>query len=432
MRKLYKVSKFCDKDKAVYMGKVSKAGHHGSVREIEPGYYEVRVTSGVKRVKRIDGSVVADEGKPRTVRKRFRGSYEDALALGDELWAEMNGDPNVGDRLTLAQYWERVYVPEHLPLRRTGTALGYQSAWVRYIEPAFGDMWPPEISYRMLQRWVNTIESSANQRKMMRVLRAIVRRMRDDLAIQEDIPMLYARVEFKPLQRHRSDTWGADEVLEAMDRLRGHRIERLFLIMAGGGLRKEEAMPLICPTDFHFEKDAGGEDLCLVKITKTWTDADGVSDLTKVYKDRAVAIGEPFAGRLKELMPRDGNEPVFVSSRPRNPHGKSPVLEGCSLPSVTPGSVGKAWQTLFKEGKEPPYPQPAGPLHGMRYIKFEALRNTHVTMARRGGATPELSALAHGHTRQVAEQYYVGAEDAAHETAAAVRDHLLNKGARKE
>lgn len=88
-----------------------------------------------------------------------------------------------------------------------------------------------------------------------------------------------------------------------MRRLRGNRIEPLWLAITGAGLRREEALGLRIE-DLQFEPVAlmDGSDgwVCRALVHEAVTQQDG-RKTTKTCRTRWATICEPFAGRLREV-----------------------------------------------------------------------------------------------------------------------------------
>ncbi len=407
------------------MGRMSADGHHGSMRPAGKGRWYLYVKRGVRRVKRLDFEATGNDGTPRGYYEVFEGTAEEAQRRRDEIWESMATDVNLGDRMTIGDYWERVFVDEHLVRRSAKTRKAYESYFSRYVLPAFGHRWPPDIRHRELQALVDSVAGPASQRTLVRYLRAFLGYMRADLDIREPMA-IDGRIEYSPLQARRKETWSAEDLREAMVALEGNRIERLFLVMAGGGLRREEAIPLVVPDDLRFAADEAGSLVAEVRIWRTFTDEDRLRELTKTRAERYVVIPEPFSSRLLELMP-DQSEPLFPSTlREKSPDEVDDrYFDGCTLPTMTPSAVSAYWAKLFRpEGtykiRSKEHVRPAGPLASLPKIELESLRHTHVTLAHEGGAPMHLSALAHGHSEQVQYGHYLGTGQASRVVADAV------------
>ena len=415
------------------MGKKSKQGRHGSVRPLGEGKWRIRVQRGYTRVTSKDepGTRLT---RPRVVSETFTGTYDEAIQRADDIYYELEGDLNYGEKMVLKRYYEGYFRRHYLPTVTKGTANGYESVYKNYIRPVLGEKWPPDITRVDLQRFVDVIPTGASQRKAMRYLRSITRAMIADLRIKEPIYYLGRgfRIEYRPHQMVSQDTWTAQEVLEAMGRLKGNRFERCFLTIAGAGLRREEACPLVFPTDFKFIEGEDGILRAIINIERVFTEDDGFRSVTKTSLAREAVVSAPFAGRLFELAQEmDEPEPLLVSNKNGikrleldDPRRSDVYYEGCRLPSVKPGGMSNAWRMLFyPERQTKTHLIAAGALHGMRQINLKNLRHTNVSLGRKGGAADDISAKAHGHSQQVGYRY-LGTEDVSLRFAQAVEREL--------
>lgn len=415
------------------MGRARKGGHHGQLTEVRPGVWKVRVQRGVKAVRGTTGAARPYEGKPRVHYETVEGTREDAQMAADAIWERMGEERTIGDRMSLSRYFDDYYVPDHLRHRAKKTARDYVGVFDRHIRPYFGADWPPDISFRRAQLWLDSLDSPSLQRRVVRIARAIVNAMVAQVGIREPVTFL-SRLEYRPLQKRRKPVWDASEVLEAMERLEGDPIERIFLVMAAAGTRKEEALALIAPSDFAFEELPGRGLVGRARISRAYSEDDGLA-LVKTRVERTITIGEPFASRLAGLMPPpDAPEPLFPSSRGSRSSageevGDDRFFEGCLMPSMLPNSVARAWAKLFREERVWTIrghvrKTPAGPLCGMRRVEFESLRHANETLAVEGGLPTSLTSLAHGHSREVSYGHYIGERGVADANAEAVRRRL--------
>ena len=337
------------------------------------------------------------DGKPRRASKTVHGSKADAELELVRLRTLLGAKPNLGDCMTLDEYFHGVYMPTRGPMMARGTRVTYESVYRVHIAPEFGGWSADSIGRADVQRWVAQMPP-AMAAKCYRHLRAILRAMFDD-ELLDDEP-LRRRVRLPRHQVAPKEVWSAGELAEAMDRLRGHQLEGLVLVMAGGGLRREEAMALDLPDDLNFASVIGfgdGEEhvICRLVVSKAWPDGDVQRPTTKTYRARPVTIGEPFSTRLRE---------VIADGRPK-------LLMGLKGKPMVPSSVPKLWRNAFD-----------GPLAGMRYVQLKSLRSLHETMAARGGIDGARNSDAHGHSREVMYDHYLAlASDDADDVAEAIR-----------
>lgn len=353
----------------------------GSVRDLGGGRWEVRATHG----RRADG-------RPRQLSRVVHGDKADAEAALVRLRLEMGASPNLADCMTLDEYFWGVFLPSREAGPRS-TYDTYRSVYRVDIAPAFGD-WPADrIGRGDVQRWVRRLPPSKAE-KAHRHLRAILRAMFDEELLDEE--PLRRRVKIPRHQKAPTAVWGPGELAEALDRLRGHQLEGIVLAMAGGGLRREEALALDLPRDLAFAETSDGV-VCRFMVDDAWADGEPQRGETKTYRVRPVTIAEPFASRLMAVV-SDGRPKLLMRLDGRAP--------------LRPSSVPETWRRAFREGEA---------LHGLRYVELRSLRHCHETIAARAGLTDAENAMLHGHSQQVMYGHYLTiASDAADRMARAV------------
>lgn len=349
----------------------------------------VRVGEGKWRVEAVHGR--RSDGKVRRKSRVVNGTRADAEAELVRLRLELGAKPNLGDCMTLDEYFWGIFLPAREDGPRT-TYRTYKSVYTVCIAPAFGD-WPADqIGRGDVQRWVRRLKPSQAD-KAFRHLRAILRSMFDEELLDEE--PLRRRVRLPRHQRAPVGVWTPAELSEALGRLRGHQLEGIVLAMAGGGLRREEALALDLPGDLSFTETKSGV-LCRLVVSESWADGEQRAQ-TKTYRVRPVTIAEPFASRLMAVV-SDGRPKLLMRLDGRAP--------------LTPSSVPETWATAFREG---------GPLHGMRRIELRTLRHCHETIVARAGMADAENAMLHGHSAQVMYGHYLSvASDAADRMALAV------------
>ena len=379
---------------------------HGSVRKRREGVYSVRVSHGYR-----------SDGKPRSVSETVYGTEAQAHAHAEQLWVKLGAKINMGDEMSLSNYFDSVYLPTRSAYLTKSTISAYKSTFYNHVAPIFGDRTPSGILHSEIQKWVLSFRSPAMARKSYTCLRFVLRAMFDDGLLDEK-PM-ERRVRLPYLDRQKKRTWDARTLSAALVALKGDPLEPIALVMSGAGLRREEALALRMPTDFTFSmvsmcKDSKQQCVCRVRITKAFTRADGIKD-TKTGQRRIVTIGEPFSLRLKELMPAE-EMPLLVSSKT----GKS----------VNPSSAPHMWRKLFAEertNKKTGQVYHAGPLAGYSYIEFESLRHTHETLAALGGIDASINSLVHGHSQKVEYDHYLSSQEEAADAVASVVGNAMGQ-----
>lgn len=375
------------------MARPRRTAGTGHIEERSPGTWLVQVSSG----RRADG-------RPRRVSKTVHGTRRDAEVAAARLSAEMGARPNMGDGMTLDEYFYGVYAASHAKLLANATWERYKSVWKVHVSPALGDLPADEVSRAVVQAWVSGMTPGTAD-KAFRTLRSVMRCMWDDELLDEK--PLERRVRLPQGQRRLADSWDDAEVLEAMRRLKGERIEPLWLVMVGGGLRREEALAVDASAllfDDVTLMDGTGAVLCRVTVDSARTQWDEGPKGTKTHQTRVVTIGEPFSSRLRLLAGLMGPGSLFRR------------LDGGDM---SPGSVPLAWRRLFDEG---------GALHGMRFVQLRTMRHAHETMASRAGVSDSLNARVHGHSGLVAYEHYLArSQDDADSVAVALGDRLASE-----
>lgn len=364
------------------MGKSNKSRRpygSGTVRRLGDNKWEAVACHGRR-----------SDGKKRTMSRVVYGEQADAEAELVRMRVEMGARPNLGDTMTLDDYFWTIYVPDreeslkrnpNEPIVSRRTLTDYVNTYRTHIGPAFGS-WPADsIGRAAVRRWVASLPSAATAEKAFRYLRAFLRAMWDDELLDEK--PLERRVRLPRHQVEPRQVWSQAELDEARERLVGHPLEGLVLVMAGGGLRREEAMALNLPGDLEFVTDPGGHLVCRFTVRRAWVDGDTDLKPTKTYRVRPVTIGEPFAPRLCELT-MDGRTRLAMRR-----DGTAPMV---------PTSVPETWRAAFR---------PNGPLHGMRFVELRTLRHLHETIAAAGGFTDSTNANLHGHSQAVMYQNYL-------------------------
>lgn len=344
----------------------------GSKRLLPSGRWQVRVTSGCTR-----------SGRPRT-----RSCTVDTEREADEaiarLAVEMGRSPNSGDSMTLATYYNGFFVPEREGRLTRATMERYDGDWRRAIAPAFGGRPMDSISHAEVQSLVSSLSRPSAQH-VAATLRAILRSAWDDGLLDEE-PMRH-RLRMPPDEGGQLGVWDAETVRLAMRRLRGDRLEPLWLVMAGGGLRREEALALFWG-DVSFAVGTDGGTAARVLVDDALTEADGRKPVKTRYSRRVAPVGEPFSSRLAEL-----------AGAPAEP-----------LCTLGPSSVSHAWRRLWDSGA----------MDGVPYLPLSRMRATHETLMQAAGVPDTLNARVHGRSdaSQVGYRNYLNPRPAAMDEAA--------------
>lgn len=346
----------------------------GSIRNLGGDRWEVRASHGRK-----------SDGRPRQLSRVVHGDKAEAEAALVKLRIDLGAKPNLADTMTLDEYFWGVFMPEKESGPRS-TYDTYKSVYKVNIAPAFGS-WPADqISRGDVQRWVRRLSPSKAD-KAFRHLRAILRAMYDEELLDEE--PLRRRIKIPRHQVAQKGVWTASELAEALARMKGHQLEGIVLAMAGGGLRREEALAIDLPEDLSFIETEHGI-ICRLVVDGTWTSGSEQQNYTKTYRVRPVTIAEPFSSRLMDIA-LDGRSKLVMRR-----DGSSPLK---------PGSIPETWKKAFADGSV---------LYGMRYVELRTLRHCHETIVAQAGFADAENAMLHGHSQQVMYGHYLSvASDAA-------------------
>ena len=132
------------------------------VRPVRPGVWALTACRGYRR-----------DGGQRRLRERFEGAFTEAVARRQEMVAELGGSACAGQTDVVRDFWPLFMRRCRAKGLTNETIGGYESSWRLRIEPAFGDLRWPELSYPMVQSWVYGM-TPAVARKSVRCLKRMI------------------------------------------------------------------------------------------------------------------------------------------------------------------------------------------------------------------------------------------------------------------
>lgn len=356
--------------------------------------WEVAMSSGYR-----------SDGRQRRITRRVHGTERDAAAALGRLAMEMGKSPHAGDSLTLSQYWEWYYLPSLDGLTRA-TREGYEAAWRNHVAPAFGGRDMSSLSRVEVRRWLLSVRAPSARRNTMKLLRQMLNAAMDDELL--DSHPLQRPVRVPQARTERPRLWTAQEVMACVDHMwmdpRMSRFLPPVLLMAGGGLRREEAMA-VERRHCAWLSDASGASMCLVSVERAYTPRDGYKETKTAQSTRIAALPDPFASMLDETMPEWG--PCVW---PRSPTG--------AWRPYDPDAMSHAWREMFSRH---------GGTLDLPYITINQLRATHETLMQRTGVEDSVLSSFHGHS-QISTDYrhYLSPDAGAHIDAARTLDESLS------
>lgn len=298
--------------------------------------------------------------------------------------AEDRGAPKEGESImtdiTLAEYWPDFLELCELKCLARVTVRDYQKQWRLRIEPRFGGSTFRELRFGEIQRWILGMSRSCAKHTVA-TMRVMINSAIDDGHADVN-PFDGRKVRYPPNRVRPRPLWGAAEVEEAMRRLRTSRIEPLFLLLVGGGLRVEEALAVrwrnVEPT---------GTGVVRVRISAAWTEADGEKPTKNEFSTRLMPIAPPFS--------------TLLEGHRGNPRDKLWTGYG--------RDASRYWSVLFDS---------CMPLHGLPKVHLCNLRAVHETLMQEAGVLDTLNARMHGRTNVITGYRHYLRPDAAMDAAA--------------
>lgn len=339
------------------MGKKSSAG---SIREIQPGIWQVSAMHGYTR-----------EGKRRRAYRTVHGTRADADEERLRLLADMGRYPTLGDPMTLDEYYWSYFSPDRHATTTAANAKTHDSIYRVHISPLLGSMDIGSITYLDVKRWISQLppQSAPNH---VRTLRSVLAQASYDGIIPES-PMEGRRFRM-PMGRDTTPrpVWGAREVMDALSRpaFRQSQLFGLWCLMCGGGLSRSEALAIDWESirwESALGMDAQEHWTAYVSIDHAITTEDGLKGPKNSRRYRSVPIPSVFADHLHAIR---SSGPICQSTR-YTKYGGKPTGH-----RLTPDRVPSRWKSYFAEG---------GCLRGLPFVWLNRMRATYATLMQGAG-----------------------------------------------
>ncbi len=349
------------------------AGHK---KQIRPGKWEVTVTHGTKA-----------NGARRQVHRIVNGTEEDADAMIDEIFRQLEVAPCLNTGYTLGDYFEKKFIPNRSDLSKQ-TLDTHKAMW-KHVPQEWKDADLVERDHEEVQRWILSLTPGVAT-TAMKTFRAVNNAAWYEGYFTEKpykAPFRYPRARGRGAKK-RVTIWNARMVAQAMVILEHEDFYGLFLCAVGAGLRRGEALAMDWDNiEFEPEEydDRGNVIHWWARLT-----IDGSVSATEGEKDtktdesyRICPLAPVFADRLHRLARESG--PVALSR------------EGGRMSLST---VRRRWEGNFKEG---------GLLAGLPYIPLGRLRHTNSNIMRQAGVEDSAIADYHGHVdpKSVDQRHYL-------------------------
>lgn len=340
--------------------KRSKLGHK---KEVRPGVWRVEVSSGY----RADGS-------QRKVYGTVHGTEQDAQAEIYRIAHLMKRYVGLGSGATLDEYFWSSFAPGRRATTTRANAETCESVYRCHIAPHFGSWKLEDIDNIAVQQWIYTLPPQSAD-TYARVMRTVMNQAHFDHLIAES-PMgdaysfRYPRKDRAPLP-----VWTSFDVMDCMERLRGHRLFPIWLAMVGGGLSRSEALGMDWE-DFTFSSvlglDGAEHHMASAAIGRAYTSRDGMKDPKTSRRYRQIRIQPPFSDELYAVK------------------GLGPICKGAKGARMSANYLPKVWKKLFERG---------GLLEGLPFVGINRMRATYATLMQSAGVDSTVINAMQGRSR---------------------------------
>lgn len=282
----------------------AKRRRWGHIDPIVPDeYYRIRWPDGYD-----------DDGNRKPGSMYVYGTYDDADVELAKVRAALHAtrpldDESLVDRETTWRlFWWLVTVPSFDGLEEK-TKSDYRRTWEVELEPRIGRDAVSATNYRQVCRVIADINAPSVQRSAHRLWKkmcnqAVHERVLDYNPVDRTVPM-------KRLKARVKHTIEAEDVMPYLAAFHGTRYQPYACALMVGGMRPEEALPLMGPD----VERAGGFAVAHVRTALTTVDNRRDYKGTKnTPSERDVYFAEPFASLM--LQAADCEGPIFPGPRP--------------------------------------------------------------------------------------------------------------------
>lgn len=314
----------------------------GSVTQIEPGRWRVRLFRGYK-----------PGGKPDYASKNVQGTRRDAETELARMVLRLGKSPEAIRKISVYDFMRDVWLPSKTDIRAE-TRSAYEGLIENHIKRLFGKIALNDLlAYTVTDR-LDSIEHKGAAKKVHGVLRQGMKYAARMGMVDTD-PM--PSVPCPKGKRYEARVLDASEAAAVLEYFRDDRIEAAVLIALSCGLRRSE----ICALDWQnvtLEKVDGsvrGE----ISVTRGMHRGGTFDDPKSSRSRRTVSIPGFAAQRLYEIRrgPRIG-----------------PLMFNADGSRLTPDALSKRWAYMMSD-----------PVSPVEYIEFKNLRHSHATISLASG-----------------------------------------------
>lgn len=352
----------------------------GSITELGKDHYKVTVTAGIN----------PKTGKQARRSKTIRGSRKEAEKALIALAVKAGKGDEYKSQITLADYWNEIYLPNVKSRLKGRTVAGYVDKYNSHISEYLGGLTLNQITPCVIDTWLSTIKGDRKKFDAYRTLRMILRRAVKDRVLDTDPT---PQVDIPKYRKYEPSVLTSEEAAKYINLCAGTSFEPMVLVMLGAGLRCEEAMALKWG-------DISEDGDITVSKAKTYFHGQTYEDETKtVFSNRIVRLPKSVNARLNQLRCPDD----------------VPVLHNEDGSAATYNSVYHSYSRWLERLPE-----------GVTRVPMKDLRHTSLTLTLEGGADLLSVSRRAGHSStHVTAAYYLRPHRSVDEAAADGLDGLL-------
>ena len=340
----------------------------GSIFRLKDGRWRAQVSIGPRTNRRFVTRTVPTRGE--------------ALAALDELKADRRAGV-VRSRTTLGDYLER-WVDSARNIRPS-TRDGYRAVVTYHLAPTIGSIRLSELRPTHIEEMLGVLERRMSP-KSLRNVHAVLRRALGQAVRSRLIPVNYAGREYVDAPRvtvDEPDALSGEEVTRLLEAVRGDRLEALFVLAVGTGLRQGELLGLAWQ---DVELDAGR-----LQVRYELARVDGVYRRVEPKTDRSrrsVPLAPGVVDALRAHRQRTIDE------------GFVPTATGPVFTNLQGGPLNGSWLTHHHYD--------ALERAGIRRLPFKNLRTTFASRLFEAGVSDLEIAQLMGHTRtHTTKRHYI-------------------------
>lgn len=286
------------------------------------------------------------------------------------------------------------YLQEWLLIRRSRlqpqTIHGYQSTIRNYLEPQLGSVLLADLDVATLERtWALLLRAGGQMgrplaAKTVRGVAAVLATALEHAVRQGLLTTNPCRHATLPRFDHRGredggrelQVWTAEEARRFLELARGHRLEEVWVVALGTGMRRGEVLGLRWE-DVDVDRHT-------IHVRRSLSVVGGVARLKspKSSRPRAIRVDDRVLAALEARRAEQDRDRRRLGAEWRNEWGLVFTTPGGRV--LTPTSVTSAWGALVRR-------------LGLPYIRLHDLRHTHATLMLQAGVPIKVVSERLGH-----------------------------------